>query len=62
MLAKDAVTHIVSLLPENMSFEEIIQALSLIYDDRYGIEVGADLENLQMETQTEPQIEQGLMF
>jgi hypothetical protein len=37
MRAKEAVTHIVSFLPESMSFEEIIQALSLIYSDRCGL-------------------------
>jgi hypothetical protein len=44
MLAKEAVVHIVSVLPETMSFEEIVQALSLIYDDRRGIEDYYDFE------------------
>jgi hypothetical protein len=44
MLAKEAVTHIVSFLPESMSFEEIIQALSLIYNDRRGIDECPDTQ------------------
>lgn len=44
MLAKEAVVHIVSILPETMSFEEIIQALSLIYSDRRGIEDCCDID------------------
>ena len=47
MRAKEAVTHIVSALPESMNFEEIIQALSLIYSDRCGLDDCADMNSFQ---------------
>jgi hypothetical protein len=48
MSAKEAVTHIVSVLPEGFGFEEIVEALSRIYQDRRDMEDDAasyDLEH-----------------
>ncbi len=39
MSAKEAVTHIVSILPETLGFEEIIEALAMIYHERLAVEV-----------------------
>jgi hypothetical protein len=34
MSAKEAIAHIVAGLPETLNFEEILEALSMIYRDR----------------------------
>ncbi|MDR0375604.1 MAG: hypothetical protein LBH85_07770 [Treponema sp.] len=38
MSAKEAIAHIVAALPETLSFEEIVEALSMIYIDRSMLE------------------------
>ncbi|MDR0557221.1 MAG: hypothetical protein LBG43_05055 [Treponema sp.] len=34
MSAKEAIAHIVASLPETLNFEEILEALAMIYRDR----------------------------
>ncbi|MDR2793760.1 MAG: hypothetical protein LBB61_08880 [Treponema sp.] len=38
MSAKELVAHLVSVLPETLNFEEILEALSMIYSDRRVLE------------------------
>jgi hypothetical protein len=38
MSAKELVAHLVSVLPETLNFEEILEALSMIYSDRHVLE------------------------
>lgn len=38
MSAKEAIAHIVAGLPETLNFEEILEALAMIYRDRSMLE------------------------
>ncbi|MDR2193162.1 MAG: hypothetical protein LBP19_01630 [Treponema sp.] len=45
MSAKELVAHLVSVLPETLNFEEILEALSMIYRDRHALEDNAPPKN-----------------